>query len=491
MQVDFAIITMREDEFRALADRFIAAQRPQRGASGRAYRMSQIQTKDGKDRTVAIARSAQGPLAAQQLAHDMISDLSPALLLVVGIAGAVPDTDFTLGDVVVSSRIHDFSVNAFKPDKIEWDVQGGIHPIVSEIVASLPMYDTELAGWNAANSIRVPRSVIDKTKFKDFDITKMTLTDKESIFAGQPSVSWQQKILNTLKWHFGDPPQRTAEPLYIGGSIASSGSLMGDTNVLAQWLQEARSIRAIEMEAGGVFQASQMVRYQYPAMAIRGISDIVGLQRDNQWTIYACHSAAAFTYALLTANSEIFDNLQFKPVEPTTSGIASNDTSKSAPTKVPAQEAGGTAPFEMYISYAKKDEDLEEELETHLASLKHQKIISPWHSRQIGLGEEKDKAFDNHINTAQIILLLVSPRFMASNYRDEQEMARAMERHASKQARVIPILLRPTDVTGAPFRNLQGLPRNDEPIVSYRDRDQAWYEIVQEIRKLCEEMQKG
>ena len=110
-KADFGIITIREDEFKAVASRFKLT--PQRGASGRNYGISQIQTRDGKNRTVAIARCAeQGPQAAQQLANEMINDLSPSLLLVVGIAGAVPDTDFTLGDVVVSSRIHDFGVNA-------------------------------------------------------------------------------------------------------------------------------------------------------------------------------------------------------------------------------------------------------------------------------------------------------------------------------------------------------------------------------------------
>src|SRR6266581_3595031 len=117
-QVDFAIITIREDEFEAIAKRFQLT--PQRGISGRNYGISSIQTRDGKNRTVAIARCAEpGPQPAQQLAHDMISDLSPLLLLVVGIAGAVPDTDFTLGDVIVSSRIHDFGVNAHKPDEIQ------------------------------------------------------------------------------------------------------------------------------------------------------------------------------------------------------------------------------------------------------------------------------------------------------------------------------------------------------------------------------------
>ena len=168
-----------------------------------------------------------------------------------------------------------------------------------------------------------------------------------------------------------------------------------------------------------------------------------------------------------------------------------NNGVKSVQTDTAASEAqgkGGFAPIQIYISYAEKDEELEEELVTHLTLLKRQHIISTWHSRQIGLGREKDKEFDSHIDTAQIILLLVSPRFMASNYCYEQEMTRAMQRHTNGQARVIPILLRHTDWKNAPFSNLQGLPRNGKPVVSWTDRDQAWSMIASEIRRLCDEL---
>src|SRR5436853_6365224 len=98
----------------------------------------------------------------------MISDLSPTLLLVVGIAGAVPDTEFTLGDVVVSSRIHDFSVNAYKPGEIQWDTGGGIHPYVSNITGELPLYRRQFQDWSKPASISVPRPDLDRERFKNF-----------------------------------------------------------------------------------------------------------------------------------------------------------------------------------------------------------------------------------------------------------------------------------------------------------------------------------
>src|SRR5579864_1771142 len=99
-QVDFAIITIREDEFVAVLQHFPA--KVQKGASGRTYAIAQVQTKSGIGCTIALVRSSeQGTDASQQVANDIINDLDPQMLLVVGIAGGVPNDDFSLGDVIV------------------------------------------------------------------------------------------------------------------------------------------------------------------------------------------------------------------------------------------------------------------------------------------------------------------------------------------------------------------------------------------------------
>ncbi len=300
MTVDYAIITILEEEYKALAQRFNPIR--QRCASGNTYAISRVQSLDGKTYDIAIGRCPeQGSGVAQHLAGDMIQDLSPALLLVVGIAGGVPDNDFTLGDVIVSSRIHDFGINAYKPDNIEWNIRGGIHPHVSEIVAALPMYEKELQGWNTPASIKFPRPEIDRAKFKNFDLIQLTEEEKQDIFDSPLPLPWQKKIFESLKWNFGIPPQRDPAPICSTGSVASSGSLIRNPAIPIEWLQEARSIRAFEMEAAGVFQAAQQVQKQYPVMTIRGISDIPGLRREDGWKHYACHSAAAFTYAFIKA----------------------------------------------------------------------------------------------------------------------------------------------------------------------------------------------
>ncbi|MDQ3815122.1 MAG: toll/interleukin-1 receptor domain-containing protein [Armatimonadota bacterium] len=102
-----------------------------------------------------------------------------------------------------------------------------------------------------------------------------------------------------------------------------------------------------------------------------------------------------------------------------------------------------TEPVEVFFSYSHRDSELRHELETHLSVLKRQGIITTWHDRDIGAGSEWKGQIDKHLESAHLILLLVSANFLDSDYCYDIEMKRAMERRDSGEARVIPIILSP------------------------------------------------
>src|SRR5215211_1393002 len=110
-----------------------------------------------------------------------------------------------------------------------------------------------------------------------------------------------------------------------------------------------------------------------------------------------------------------------------------------------AETTNSPGGIEVFVSYAHRDEALWHELEKHLALLRRQGVITTWYDRQITVGSEWAEEIDTRLTTAQIILLLISADFLASDYCYGIELQRAMERHAAKAARVIPILLRPVD----------------------------------------------
>src|SRR5258708_28318430 len=98
------------------------------------------------------------------------------------------------------------------------------------------------------------------------------------------------------------------------------------------------------------------------------------------------------------------------------------------------------ASIEIFFSYAHKDEKLREELEKQLSLLKWQGLVTSWHDRRIVAGQEWADEIDAQLNSARIILLLVSPDFIASDYCYGVEVKRAMERHEAGEALVIPII---------------------------------------------------
>jgi TIR domain/NACHT domain len=143
-------------------------------------------------------------------------------------------------------------------------------------------------------------------------------------------------------------------------------------------------------------------------------------------------------------------------------------------------------PVSIFYIYAREDELLREQLERHLRLLRRQGLISEWHDRQILPGAEWAKEIDAHLDSASIILLLISSDFLASDYCYGVEMQRALERHNRGEARVIPIFLRPVDWKQAPFAHLQGLPRDGKAVTLWNNQDEAFADIVHQLRRLLD-----
>ena len=144
----------------------------------------------------------------------------------------------------------------------------------------------------------------------------------------------------------------------------------------------------------------------------------------------------------------------------------------------------------VFFSYSHRDEALRNELEIHLAPLKRQGIVDTWHDRRIGAGEEVDPAINAALESSDIILLLVSPYFMASNYCYDREMSRAMARHASGDARVIPVILDPCDWRSTPFGKLLAVPEDGKPITKFANQHDGFLQVAQAIRNATEELGK-
>jgi len=144
----------------------------------------------------------------------------------------------------------------------------------------------------------------------------------------------------------------------------------------------------------------------------------------------------------------------------------------------------------LFYSYSHRDEKLRDELETHLTLLQRQGLIDAWHDRKIGAGDEWKGAIDENLERADVILLLISADFIASDYAFDIEMKRALARHEEQKARVIPVIVRDVNWRNAQFARLQALPKDGKAVTLWENRDTAWRNVSEGIEHVVMEVRR-
>jgi Biotin-requiring enzyme/TIR domain len=138
----------------------------------------------------------------------------------------------------------------------------------------------------------------------------------------------------------------------------------------------------------------------------------------------------------------------------------------------------------LYVSYVHEDVRFAKKLKTHLGPLQKEGLIELWQDRDISAGMEWEQQINERLNEAHIILFLISPDFIASDYCYSIEMKQALERYERGEAYVIPIILRHTYWQSAPFGKLQVLPTDGKPVTSagWHNVDEAFLDVAEGIR---------
>jgi hypothetical protein len=144
--------------------------------------------------------------------------------------------------------------------------------------------------------------------------------------------------------------------------------------------------------------------------------------------------------------------------------------------------------IKIFYSYCHVDEEWRNLLEKHLSVLRHQNIIQDWHDRKIIPGAEWEKQISANLNSAQVVLLLMSSDFLASKYCWNIEVKRAIERHNSGEARVIPVIIRPCDWKNTPIGKLLALPTDGKAVTLWTHQDDAFMDIAAGIRRAVEDL---
>ena len=143
--------------------------------------------------------------------------------------------------------------------------------------------------------------------------------------------------------------------------------------------------------------------------------------------------------------------------------------------------------MKVFISYSHNDGVALKRLHIHLAGLNREGSIHEWFDREILAGGNINAEVNEQLESSGLFLLLISPDFLASDYCMEREMERALERHRTGDARVVPIIIEPCDWESTPLRNLKALPHDGKPVSDWTNENNAYLNVVQELRRVLEE----
>lgn len=147
--------------------------------------------------------------------------------------------------------------------------------------------------------------------------------------------------------------------------------------------------------------------------------------------------------------------------------------------------------LEVFVSFCHKDEHLKDELCVHLTGLIRLQKIQIWQDWDIEAGAEWDDEIKMKLECADIILLIISPYFIASDYCYKEEMTRAIIRHKKGTARVIPVIMKPCSWEDTPLKKLQALPKGGKPVTTWSNQDEALLNVTKEIHRVVESLKKS
>lgn len=144
--------------------------------------------------------------------------------------------------------------------------------------------------------------------------------------------------------------------------------------------------------------------------------------------------------------------------------------------------------FFSYATSSSADQRLFKKLQAHLSTLRRLHLIDEWYDSAIEAGNNVNQTLEFYLREAQIIVLLISAEFVQSDRCYELEMQRALELSAAGTARLIPVILSPTDWEGLPLAQYRSLPANGQAVSLWRNREDALLEVARGIRRVVEEM---
>ena len=146
------------------------------------------------------------------------------------------------------------------------------------------------------------------------------------------------------------------------------------------------------------------------------------------------------------------------------------------------------SPKSIFISYAHKDESYLNELRTFLKPLIRNKTISIWTDKDIVAGQKWDELIKTQLANSRIILFLVSPDFLASDYINDTEITNVLQNETSNSFSIVPIIIRPVNMQLLPLKAYQVIPTGAKAVSEWDSRDKAWNDVLAALITMLDQL---
>ncbi|MGH2553018.1 MAG: toll/interleukin-1 receptor domain-containing protein [Chitinophagaceae bacterium] len=144
-------------------------------------------------------------------------------------------------------------------------------------------------------------------------------------------------------------------------------------------------------------------------------------------------------------------------------------------------------PITIFISYAHKDGSYLSELQTFLKPYQRNKTIDIWTDREIVAGQQWNELIKNKLSESEIILFLVSPDFLASDYINDTEIKSAI---TDNKIITIPVIIRPIDMDLFTISYKQAVPTGAKAVSDWDSRDKAWNDVLLALKEVFKKINK-
>jgi hypothetical protein len=138
-----------------------------------------------------------------------------------------------------------------------------------------------------------------------------------------------------------------------------------------------------------------------------------------------------------------------------------------------------------FVSYSHQDAAMLDLLHKHLSQLQRDKIITTWTDRDIDTGAPLNPTIAAALTKSKLFLALLSPDYLASHYCYDVEFNKAQERQDKGDLIIVPIIIEPCDWLNSPFSQLKAVPRDGKPISTWDNRNTAFLDVIQNLRRLA------